>query len=137
MLFRSKDNPRLFVGLIPLKIWQLWYKDGEAEWAYQAGYRNYERYWYLFRSVRVMNQVYYGLLLLGFLLSVIWLRKWGNTVAWPWILFGYIYVLYITLISIVFSGQARFHFPAMPWIIMCAAWTIIVLLNAVRPKQAS
>ena len=132
-----KNNPRLFAGLIPLKIWQLWYKDGEAEWAYQAGYRNYERYRYLFRSVRVMNQIYYGLLMLGFLLSVILLRKWGNIVAWPWVLFGYIYVLYITLVSIVFSGQARFHFPAMPWIIMCAAWTSIMLLNTVCPKQAA
>jgi hypothetical protein len=28
---------------------------------------------------------------------------------------------------VVFSGQSRFHFPAMPWIIMYAAWAAVVL----------
>jgi 4-amino-4-deoxy-L-arabinose transferase-like glycosyltransferase len=121
------ENPRRFLELVPLKIWHLWYKDGEAEWAYQSGYAQYERYRYLFRSARALNQAYYALLILAFVASLVLLRKSHRSLAWPWVVFGYIYVVYLTLISIVFSGQPRLHFPAMPWIIMYAAWAMTVL----------
>ena len=129
-----KDNPRRFVELIPLKIWHLWHKDGEAEWSYQAGYPGYERNWYLFRSMRIINQAYYSLLIVGLIVSIALLRKRRNQVAWPWVLFGYVFIIYLTLISALFIGQARFHFPAMPWIIMYAAWVVTVLLKPIHTK---
>ena len=127
-----KKYPGRFVELIPLKIWHLWSKNGEAEWAYQAGYQHYQQYWYVFRSVRWVNQIFYSLLLAGSLVSVVLLVKNGRGVAWPWVLIGYCLMIYLTVISIVFSGQARFHFPAMPWIIMYAAWAAVILCKRER-----
>lgn len=118
------EHPGRFIALMPLKIWHLWYKDGEAEWAYQAGYAHYARYQIFFRIVRVINQVYYTLLIVGMLLSIIFIKDYFREITLPWALFGYIFVVYLTIISMVFSGQPRFHFPVMPWIIMYSAWLI-------------
>jgi 4-amino-4-deoxy-L-arabinose transferase-like glycosyltransferase len=130
-----KENPARFVELIPLKIWQLWFKDGEAEWFYQRGFPSYEKYWYLFRSVRIINQVYYSLLIVGLIISVVLLKKQKNGLSWPLVLFGYGFIIYLTLISVVFSGQSRFHFPAMPWIVMYTAWVVTQLIKPLQPKQ--
>ena len=128
-----RDNPARFMQLIPLKIWHLWAKNGEAEWAYQMGYPHYEQNWQIFRTVRWINQIFYTLLLAGALASAVLLvlikkgRANGPAGAWPWVLAGYCLVIYLTLISAVFSGQPRFHFPAMPWVIMYAAWAVVIL----------
>ncbi|SEN11274.1 Dolichyl-phosphate-mannose-protein mannosyltransferase [Nitrosospira multiformis] len=121
-----RDNPKRFIALLPLKAWHLWAKDGEAEWAYQAGYPQYEQYWYVFRTVRWVNQIFYVLLLAGSLLAAVLLINNRHRVIWPWVLIGYCLMIYLTMISIVFSGQSRFHFPAMPWAIMYAAWAFIM-----------
>ncbi|SFW29904.1 Dolichyl-phosphate-mannose-protein mannosyltransferase [Nitrosovibrio sp. Nv17] len=122
-----RENPGRFVELIPLKMWHLWAKDGEAEWAYQAGYPHYPRHQSLFRSIRWANQVLYALMLVGSLVTLVLLSRGKHDVAWPWVSIGYCLMAYLTLISVVFSGQSRFHFPAMPWIIMYAAWAAVVL----------
>lgn len=121
-----KNHPGKFVELIPLKVWHLWAKNGEIEWGYQSGYQDYEQYRYIFRSLRWANQIFYGLLLAGSLGAAVLLIRDGRGVAWPWVLIGYCLMIYLTLISIVFSGQSRFHFPVMPWIIMYAAWAVIM-----------
>lgn len=121
------ENPLRFIELIPLKVWHLWAKNGEAEWAYQAGYPHYQQNQYIFRSLRWVNQIFYTLLLVGSLAAAILLIRNGNRVARPWVFIGYCLMIYLTMISIVFSGQPRFHFPAMPWVIMYAAWAAVIL----------
>ena len=130
-----KENPGRFVELIPLKIWSLWSKDGEAEWGYEAGYPHYQQYRPIFRSVRWANQVFYGFLLVGALFAFIPIVRNRQSLAWPWVLFGYCFMLYLTTISIVFSGQPRFHFPAMPWVIMYAAWSVGMLCKRVPSRS--
>jgi 4-amino-4-deoxy-L-arabinose transferase-like glycosyltransferase len=127
-----RENPMRFVELIPLKIWHLWSRNGEAEWAYQAGYQYYEQYRNTFRTVRWINQIFYALLLVGSFAAAFLLIKHRDKVAWPWTLIGYCLMIYLTLISIVFSGQPRFHFPAMPWIIMYAAWATVTIASTAR-----
>jgi hypothetical protein len=128
-----RDNPGRFMQLIPLKIWHLWAKNGEAEWAYQIGYPHYQQNWQIFRTIRWINQIFYTLLLAGALASAVLLvlmkksRTNGPADAWPWVLVGYCLMIYLTLISAVFSGQPRFHFPVMPWVIMYAAWAVVIL----------
>jgi 4-amino-4-deoxy-L-arabinose transferase-like glycosyltransferase len=131
-----RNNPGRFIELVPLKVWHLWAKNGEAEWTYQSGYPHYEQNWQIFRSVRWINQIFYTLLLAGALVSVALLVKNGRGVAWPWVLTGYCLMIYLTLISIVFSGQPRFHFPAMPWVIMYAAWAAVILWKKVPEGTA-
>ena len=124
-----KENPGRFIQLVPLKIWHLWAKDGEIEWGYQSEYPHYQEHRRIFRSVRWINQIFYSLLLAGSLGAAVLLIKNGRGVTWPWVLFGYCLIIYLTLISMVFSGQSRFHFPAMPWIIMYASWASVTFLR--------
>lgn len=118
------DNPGAFLTLVPKKIWRLWAPDGESEWAYQAGFKDYQQYWLIFRFVRGLNQIYYTCLILLFAASCLYFPNYGNKVS-PYGITGYVLVAYFTAISIVFSGQSRFHYPLMPWIAMYVAWTII------------
>jgi hypothetical protein len=122
------DNPLAFLALVPKKVWRLWAPDGEAEWAFQAGYKHYEDYWTLFRAFRVANQIYYLSLKLLFMLSIFYFIKQRHVVS-PYAAAGYILVAYFTAISIVFSGQSRFHYPLMPWVAMYAAWIITQWAN--------
>lgn len=114
-------NPAAFASLLPRKFVRLWGPDGEAEWAYQAGYAGYESYKPLFRSVRVANQIFYGTLLLGFVASFfLWLRNPRLLQHWAWL--GYALAAYITFISLVFFGHSRFHYPIMPFVaLQCGA----------------
>jgi hypothetical protein len=122
------DNPLAVLALVPKKVWRLWAPDGEAEWAFQAGYKHYEDYWALFRAFRVANQIYYLSLILLVMLSIFYFIKQRHVVS-PYAAAGYILVAYFTVISIVFSGQSRFHYPLMPWVAMYAAWTITQWAN--------
>jgi Dolichyl-phosphate-mannose-protein mannosyltransferase len=118
-----RDNPVAFVALIPRKIWRLWAPDGEAEWVYQAGFKNYDNYWALFRLVRGVNQFYYSVMMILFVLSALYCLRRRPALS-PYFLTGYALTVYFTALSIVFSGQSRFHFPLMPWVAMYTAWII-------------
>jgi len=118
-----RDNPVAFAALVPRKIWRLWAPDGEAEWSYEAGFKGYDNYSWLFRILRDFNQAYYIFLLVFFALSAVcFLRRWDALS--PYAVTGFVLAAYFTLISVVFSGQSRFHFPLMPWVAMYTAWTI-------------
>jgi hypothetical protein len=118
-----RNNPIDFAILIPRKIWRLWAPDGESEWSYQAGYKKYDEYWTVFRAIRVLNQAYYIILIGLMLLSAVYFVRQHITMS-PYVITGYALFAYFTAISIVFSGQSRFHFPLMPWVAMYAAWTL-------------
>lgn len=118
-------HPGQAIALLPLKFWRLWAPDGEGEWGFQAGYSGYNDHVLLFRILRVMNQAYYVVLMMLFGGSLLRLLKRKS--EWhDWTYLGLIVFLYTTLISTVFSGQSRYHFPAMPWLTIYAAWFIII-----------
>jgi hypothetical protein len=127
-----RQHPGAGLALVPKKIWRLWAPDGEGEWAYQSGYPAYDKYSAIFRGLRFFNQAYYFGLLLACLLSMYYLSK-GAQMARAEAVTGYTLILYTTAISIIFSGQSRFHFFVMPWIAMYASWTILEAMRAGRP----
>lgn len=121
-----KEHPTTFLRLIPAKLAGLWWGDGEAEWMYQAGYAGYEANWMLFRAVRVINQGFYlGLMALAIAGAPAMWRRRRSLPAWCWS--GWLLAGYFSAISIVFSGQSRFHFSLMPFFAFYAAWTITIL----------
>lgn len=67
-------------------------------------------------------------------LSIVYILKSGREL-FPGALTGYILCGYFTLVSIVFSGQSRFHFPMMPWVAMYAAWTITQWIEGRQPTD--
>jgi 4-amino-4-deoxy-L-arabinose transferase-like glycosyltransferase len=114
------ENPVKFVSLMPKKLIRLWLPDGESEWNLQRGFSNYEKWHREFRTARIINQIYYFFLLAGFIFALtrcVRLRE-PQTLAIP------LTILYFTILSLVFSGQSRYHAPLMPLIIMYAAWTV-------------
>jgi 4-amino-4-deoxy-L-arabinose transferase-like glycosyltransferase len=118
-----RNNPVQALALAPMKVWRLWSRDGEAEWAYQEGTPSYERYSIVFRMIRVLNQAYYGLVLLAAGAGIYLLAHFGPHRPAPW--FGVLVGIFITGIAVLFSGQSRFHFPAMPFLMMYAAWYLV------------
>ena len=114
------ENPMKFVSLMPKKLIRLWLPDGESEWNLQRGFANYEKWQREIRTARVINQIYYSLLLAGFIFALtrcVRLRE-PQTLAIP------LAILYFTMLSLVFSGQSRYHAPLMPLVIIYAAWTL-------------
>jgi hypothetical protein len=118
-----RENPGRFLTLMPLKVWRLWAPDGEAEWAYQAGYASYEVHAVLFRAVRIVNQGFYVLLIGGFAASFIAVVRRQAFMS-EWVFVGYVFAAYVTVISMIFSGQSRFHFPVMIWACMACGWIV-------------
>ncbi len=131
-----REHPAAFVALIPKKVWRLWAPDGEGEWAFQSGFNNYDDYWLLFRSARIFNQLYYSCIMVLFMVSVAYWYRERRSLP-PHSGTGYVLAGYFTAISIVFSGQSRFHFVLMPWIAMYSAWTILHWVETGRPVVRS
>src|SRR5262249_21237652 len=70
---------------------------------------------------------YYILLLLGFIWSGFLLfsgRAKISELRFDWWMLPYSITLYVTLLSLVFSGQSRFHYPIMPIVVMCTGWLL-------------
>jgi hypothetical protein len=119
------DHPHEFLLLMPLKVFRLWGPDGEAEHAFQLGYKDYERYVVAFRTVRYLNQAYYVCLLAGFCWTGLILLRGRRRVSeyrFDWWLLPYAIALYPTAIAVVFFGQSRYHYPVMPFVTMCCGW---------------
>jgi 4-amino-4-deoxy-L-arabinose transferase-like glycosyltransferase len=129
-----RENPLDFLALAPKKMLRLWAPDGEAEWFYQRGFAGYDNHWWLFRAVRGLNQVYYFVILL-MALPTIWRLYATRAGTSSWATVGIVLCVYYSLISLIFSGQSRFHFSLMPFIAIYAAATLV--RGASEPQAAS
>jgi hypothetical protein len=121
------NNPLQFIKLIPIKMYHIWAKDGEAEYSYQAVYANNHKAFLAFRTVRIINQAYYTALMILAFMGVFYIVKnkqyHNNALS----LLGVAFFLYISIVYCFFFGQSRFHFPAMPLIIMYSSYALYSL----------
>ena len=125
-----RENPTHFFALMPKKLFRLWAPDGESEWIFQAGYPSYNENKTLFRSIRIINQIYYTLIIVCFFFA--W-RLWLTpTEPSTWTV--PLMLAFFSVLSMVFSGQSRYHAPMMPFVIAFAAWSV---LNVRRKKITS
>jgi 4-amino-4-deoxy-L-arabinose transferase-like glycosyltransferase len=114
-----KEHPIDFVMLMPRKFFWLWGPDGEGEWGFQAGYAGYDTSRSVFRILRYLNQALYGLVLVFSIFAAwaVFARR-----VWDFDLLQCLAVpIFVTLISMIFTGQSRYHFPAMPFVMILAA----------------
>lgn len=122
-----KANPGRFAAVMPLKFLRLWAPDGEAIWSYERGAAAYPANAGLFFAVRLANQAWYFLLLLGFAIAALVMVRQRLQAAQKlagWWLLPYAIAAYPTAICLIFSGQSRFHFPVMPFIAMSCGWLL-------------
>ncbi len=129
-----RQNPVAFGKLVPLKIWHLWAPDGDGEWWFQAGYDRYSENVVAFRTARGINQLFYAAVIIVWLMSFRPLWRCAGADR-PWVLLTGWIALYVTLISIVYFGESRFHFPEMPLILIQAGWGLAYWLG--RPALAA
>jgi hypothetical protein len=115
-----RENPLQFAILMPKKLFRLWAVDGESDWLFQAGYPRYEEHRLKFRAIRIANQAYYVLLLVGFAMA--WRRWLARDEPSVWSV--PLTIVFFSALSMVFSGQSRYHAPLMPLIIAFAAWAL-------------
>lgn len=115
-----KAHPARFVALAPLKVWHLWAPDGEGKWAYETGSWAFSAAPNVFLAIRAANQVWYWLLLAAFVVAPF--RIVRRRIDW-WLV-PYAVALFPTAIAVVFSGQSRFHYPAMPFVCLIAGWLL-------------
>lgn len=133
------EHPGRFLALAPRKLMRLWLPDGEAEWAYQAAAPSYARFELLYRALRVANQAYYALLMLGFAVAfvVMTVRRRSDGQRWvDWWLLPWGVAAYPSLIALVFSGQSRFHYPVMPFVCLACGWLLREMLTARASHRA-
>jgi len=133
-------HPGEFLALAPKKLARLWLPDGEAEWAYQAGAPSYPRFELLYRAVRVANQAYYALLMLGFAAAFVamTLRRRAQGQRWiDWWLLPWGVAAYPSLIAVLFSGQSRFHYPVMPFVCLATGWLLAEWLLRAACRRAA
>ena len=126
-------HPGQSLALAPRKLARLWLPDGEAEWAHQGGAPSYARLAPAYRAVRVANQAFYGLLMLGFAaaFAVMTIRRRAEGERWvDWWLLPWGVAAYPTLIALIFSGQSRFHYPVMPFVCLACGWLLAEVWEA-------
>ena len=84
----------------------------------------------LWRAAQALNQLFY-LLLLGLAAVALWAaglaRRRGLEPPRPLLLLGCM-PAFATLTAFAFTGQIRYHYPAMPFLIVAAGWTLARLL---------
>jgi len=129
-----RENPAAFAALMPRKLFELWGTDGEAAWAYE---RHYPYAGTPILIMRVVDQLLYmAIVLLG--LRRLWTigRSGLRDRALPAEATLFALPLFITAIALLFSGQARFHLPAMPFVIMAASMALVTRRRSRRRSGA-
>ena len=116
------------------KMALLWLKDSDAFWSLDKTYPDRSLTW---RAVQAADQLYYMLLVgLGLAALAVAARgrlrgEWRNA---PLMLLGCM-PAFATLTAFGFTGQTRYHYPAMPVLILAAGWTLAVVLRAMSARQ--
>jgi|CXWL01.1.fsa_nt_gi 4-amino-4-deoxy-L-arabinose transferase-like glycosyltransferase len=126
-------HPLRMPKLVAQKAYWLLYKDDDGIWAAESYGHDYFIPGFR-REVLVFaaNAVYYatGMLVVAGGLAFALGRDWRRLI----VMLSFLYVLAIPL---VFFGDPRFHFPAIPLAIIIAAWTIVRLWDRSRTKSAA
>jgi 4-amino-4-deoxy-L-arabinose transferase-like glycosyltransferase len=132
-----KQNPGRYISMMPKKAALLWMKDSDGFWGLKGSYPALDR---PLTIAQWVNQAFYMLLLL---LSLPCL--WAGLSGWlgrdlkenaP-LLMLFLMPAFSTLTAILFTGQVRYHFGAMPFLVAAAAWTLMRLATRKDPVTAS
>ena len=119
-----KANPGAYVALMPVKLFRLWWKDTDGFWWFGGDYPDAT---YLIRVLQGLNQIFYIGVLIGALICL-WRAMKGllkRDEGRSALLLLFAVPVFVSIISIFFTGQIRYHFAAMPYLIMAAAWIAV------------
>ncbi|WP_174290812.1 hypothetical protein [Sphingomonas bacterium] len=115
-------HPLRWTALGVKKMALLWRKDSDAFWSMHESYPDEERGWTI---VAVVDQLYYfAILLLAVPALVVGGRGIVRRDADTRLALLGCMPAFVTLTAFAFTGQIRYHFPAMPFLIVAAGWTL-------------
>lgn len=123
------DNPGRWLALGARKVVLVWRKDSDAFWGLAASHPDRAR---LVTALQWGNQAFYMLLLLvaapALLVGVRGLlRRDARTAPLALLLAAPVFV---SAIAFVFTGQVRYHYPAMPFLVIAAGLTASRVVSA-------
>ena len=117
------DHPVRWTMLGLRKVALLWAKDSDAFWTLTSSNAGRPTLWW---SIQFANQLYY-LLILAFGGITIGIavrdRLVRRDVDQPLLLLGAM-PAFVTVTAFAFTGQIRYHYPAMPFLILAAGCTL-------------
>lgn len=118
-----RENPGSYIAWMPKKVAMLWLKDTDGFWSYDHSYPNATS---VVRAFQVANQLYYVMILLLALScavsAAVGLLRRNEEMARLGLLFCM--PVFLSLLAAVFTGQIRYHFAAMPFLFVAAAWAL-------------
>ena len=121
-----EQHPGKYLMWMPKKVAMLWRKDTDGFWSLDFSYPNATL---AIRAMQVANQAYYILVLLlalgalGLALKALFRNEPGRL---PLLLL-FCMPVFVSLLAAVFTGQIRYHFAAMPFLFVAAAWSLATL----------
>jgi len=129
-----RRNTAAYFMWMPQKVLTLWLKDTDGFWSYD---KSYPRSTSLVRAAQGVNQAYYALVLalaLGCALAALRALLTQDDAR---IRLGLLFCMpvLVSLLAAVFTGQIRYHFPAMPFLFVAAAWTLTRFPATRIPEQ--
>ena len=121
-------HPARWTALGFKKMALVWRKDSDAFWSMHQSYPDQERRWTI---VALVDQLYYlALLALAVPALVVGgcglIRRNGDRARLA--LLG-VMPAFATLTAFGFTGQTRYHYPVMPFVIVAAGWTLAMWFN--------
>ena len=117
------DNPIRYVSFMPYKQLLLWEKDTDGFWSYKSSYPGLQT---LFFGFQILNQAFYLIVLILALYAAICALRALVSRSLVIARLGLLFCmpLFVSLLAAVFTGQTRYHFPAMPFLLITASWAI-------------
>jgi 4-amino-4-deoxy-L-arabinose transferase-like glycosyltransferase len=122
------------------KVALLWLKDSDGFWALDASHPEKGLVW---KAAQGANQLFYTALLVlavigtGLAGRAAWVSRKGPRQGGAAMLVASVVPLFCTALAFGFTGQTRYHYPAMPFVMILAAWAIARWLGEPsRPSAA-
>lgn len=130
-----KENTWAYVAWMPRKVFLLWYKDTDGFWALDESYPQAH---VTVQVGKIVNQIYYMLVLLLSLPCALFsiralIRRSESDMP-----LGFLFCMpiFLSLLAAIFTGQFRYHFPAMPYMMLAAAWTLVRFSELMRTSRS-
>jgi 4-amino-4-deoxy-L-arabinose transferase-like glycosyltransferase len=126
-----KANPGRYLALGPKKAALVWRADSDGFWALSATYPQHEP---AITAVKWLNQAFYAFILLlaafCFYTAARALLRRDERLMPLGVLFCM--PVFVTLLAFFFTGQFRYHFPAMPFLLIAAASSAVRLARQLK-----
>ena len=113
-----RAHPLEYLAWMPRNAFYLWERATSGFWAFELQYGG----GMALRAVKIANNVYYFVILGLSAVGLWWSIRRREARA---LLVVFAMPAFVTLLAAVFTGQPRYHFPAMPLLVLAAAWTLL------------